>query len=101
MLPGNDLCQIAPIVAPCFVFDFVLSPATLSPDNTGYFFATGTSMATAHVTGVAALIVAKHGGNMKPEQVRAVLQQSADDLGKPGNDEFYGQGFVNAFRAVQ
>ena len=38
---------------------------------------------------------------MKPEQVRAVLEQSADDLGKPGNNQFYGHGFVNAFRAVQ
>ena len=101
VLPGNDLCQIAPIIAPCFVFDFVLSPGTLAPDNTGYFFATGTSMATAHVTGVAALIIGKHGGNMKPEQVRAALQQSADDLGKPGFDAVYGQGFVNAFKAVQ
>jgi hypothetical protein len=41
VLPGNDLCQVAPIVAPCFVFDFVISPGTLAPDNTGYFFATG------------------------------------------------------------
>jgi hypothetical protein len=24
-----------------------------------------------------------------------------DDLGKPGNDEFYGAGFVNALRAVE
>jgi subtilisin family serine protease len=101
VLPGNDVCVIAPIAAPCFVFDFVLSPGTLPPDNFGYFFATGTSVAAPHVAGVAALIIAKHGGNLKPEQVRAALEQSADDLGKPGNDEFYGQGFVNALHAVQ
>jgi len=76
-------------------------PGTLPPDNTGYFFATGTSIAAPYVAGVAALIIAKHGGNLKPEQVRAALEQSADDLGKPGNDEFYGQGFVNALHAVQ
>jgi hypothetical protein len=28
------------------------------------------------------------------------LVQSADDEGKPGNDPFYGSGFVNARRAV-
>jgi hypothetical protein len=28
------------------------------------------------------------------------LRKSADDLGKPGNDDFYGLGRVNAYRAV-
>jgi hypothetical protein len=28
------------------------------------------------------------------------LAQSADDLGKPGVDPYYGRGFVNAYRAV-
>jgi len=101
VLPGEDLCTIAPIVAPCFVFDFVLSLGTLAPDNTGYFFAAGTSMAAPAAAGVAALIIEKHGGSLKPAQVEAALRQSADDLGKPGNDPFYGHGFVNALRAVQ
>jgi subtilisin family serine protease len=92
---------MTPITARCFVFDFVLSPGTLGPDNTGYAFAAGTSMAAPAVAGVAALIVEKHGGSMKPAQVEAALRQSADDLGKPGNDAFYGHGSVNALRAVQ
>ena len=84
----------------CFVFDFVISPGSLG--NTGsYFFAEGTSMAAPHVAGVAALIVEKAGGFMHPAWVRAALQASADDLGKPGNDDFYGAGRVNALRAVQ
>jgi subtilisin family serine protease len=87
------------IVAPCFVFDFVLSPGSIT--GNGYFFADGTSMAAPHVAGVAALIIGKHGGSMKPAQVLTALQHSADDLGKPGNDDFYGGGFVNALRAVQ
>ena len=33
-------------------------------------------------------------------QIRTILEQSADDLGKPGNDDFYGLGRVNALRAV-
>jgi hypothetical protein len=28
------------------------------------------------------------------------MSQSATDLGKPGQDEFYGNGFVNAAKAV-
>jgi len=102
VLPGDDLCAIGPIVAPCFVFDFVLSPATLAPDNTGYFFAAGTSQAAPHVAGVAALILSKHGGSgsMKPAQLKAALEQSADDLGKPGFDAVYGHGFVDALTAI-
>ena len=41
-----------------------------------------------------------HGGAVNPDQVRTILQQSADDLGKPGNDDFYGLGRVNALQAV-
>lgn len=33
-------------------------------------------------------------------QIRTILQQSADDLGKAGNDDFYGLSRVNALRAV-
>ena len=59
----------------------------------------GTSFASPHVAGVAASIIATTGrGN--PSQVRAILQRSADDLGQPGTDPFYGKGRVNAARAV-
>jgi subtilisin family serine protease len=83
--------------------DMILSPAGIDETdaNIDYFFAAGTSMAAPHVAGVAALIIEKNGGSMKPSQVEAALRRSADDLGKPGNDAFYGQGFVNALRAVQ
>jgi len=49
---------------------------------------------------VAALIVGKY-GPLPPGQLEARLRASADDLGKPGNDDFYGAGRVNAGRAVQ
>ena len=58
----------------------------------------GTSASAPHVTGVAALIAAVVGHN--PSQIDARLRQSADDLGQPGNDAFYGHGRVNAARAV-
>ena len=45
---------------------------------------------------MAALIIGANGGSMKPAQVEAALRASADDLGKPGNDDYYGAGRVNA-----
>jgi hypothetical protein len=39
-------------------------------------------------------------GMLHPDRVRTILEPSADDLGKPGNDDFYGAGRVNALRAV-
>jgi len=63
--------------------------------------ASGTSMAAPHVAGVAALVIEANGGSLTPAQIRTILEQSADDLGKPGNDDFYGAGRVNALRAVQ
>jgi len=90
------------VVAPCWVFDLVISSCRGSGASiTTYCFADGTSMAAPTAAGVAALIIQKHGGHLTPDQVRAYLQASADDLGKPGNDDFYGKGFVNALRAVQ
>jgi hypothetical protein len=65
-----------------------------------YEFRRGTSMATAHASGVAALIIGQHAGSMNPEHVKARLRSSADDLGKPGKDDFYGMGRINALRAV-
>jgi len=59
----------------------------------------GTSMAAPHVSGLAALIV-EDVGHGHPAQVKARLQQSADDLGQPGTDPFYGKGRINVARAV-
>ncbi len=107
VLPGNANCTLAlipsgSITEPCLFFDFVISPGTRKGvSNFGYFFAAGTSMAAPHVAGVAALIIEHHGGILSPASVAAFLRSSADDLGKPGNDDFYGHGFVDALRAVQ
>ncbi|HEY6947909.1 MAG TPA: S8 family serine peptidase [Gemmatimonadales bacterium] len=102
-LPGNDPCSMATLVGvvvqPCWVFDMVLS-AVRGGGNASYGWAAGTSMAAPAAAGVAALIVGKF-GRIGPAQVEARLRSSADDLGKPGNDDAYGMGRVNAFRAIQ
>jgi subtilisin family serine protease len=82
--------------APDWAYDLALSPDY----DGGYVWVAGTSSAAPHVAGVAALIIGANGGDMHPDQVRAILMGTADDLGKPGKDEHYGHGRVNALRAV-
>ena len=59
----------------------------------------GTSQATPHVAGLAALLVAEHGhGN--PSAIKHLIEQSADDLGQPGTDPYYGRGRINVAKAL-
>lgn len=59
----------------------------------------GTTYSAAHVSGLAALLVAQLGhGN--PALIRARILQSADDLGEPGTDPYYGKGRINIARAL-
>jgi serine protease len=66
----------------------------------GYYFYDGTSMASPHVAGVAALLIAKNGGSMSPDAVRAAIQNTAEDLGPAGWDQHYGYGLVDANAAL-
>jgi len=98
---GSTSCTVAGLARPCYVFDLVFAPGGYTATGNLYFWAAGTSMATPHVSGVAALIVGKYGGEMAPSEVERILRASSDDLGKPGNDDAYGGGRVNASSAVQ
>jgi subtilisin family serine protease len=104
--PKQPVCQkprfpSGTIVQFCWVLDMVMAPCRGGgTSNSSYCWAAGTSMASPAVAGVAALIVGKY-GPMHPAQLRAILERSADDLGKTGNDDFYGGGRVNGGRAVQ
>jgi serine protease len=62
----------------------------------------GTSMATPHVTGTAALVIASGllGPDPSPATITRRLETTATDLGYPGYDSRYGFGLVNAGNAV-
>ncbi|MHB0947587.1 MAG: S8 family peptidase [Gemmatimonadaceae bacterium] len=96
--PGTEWCLIAGLARPCWVFDGVMSAWATS--DGAYAWSWGTSMAAPHVSGVAALVIGKYAGLITPQAVEQTLRKSADDLGKPGKDDSYGDGRVNAFRAV-
>jgi subtilisin len=64
-----------------------------------YKYGSGTSMASPHVAGTAALILWANPG-WTNAQVRAQLRTTADDLGDVGWDPKYGFGLVNAAEAV-
>ena len=67
--------------------------------GTGYNTISGTSMATPHVSGVAALIWYSN-GLLTSSQVRDILDSTAQDLGATGRDNLYGYGLVRADNAV-
>lgn len=59
----------------------------------------GTSMASPHVAGVAALLRSLHPDWTAPQVVHQVLG-TAEDLGAPGRDDHFGYGLVRADRAL-
>jgi subtilisin family serine protease len=64
-----------------------------------YRMSTGTSVAAAEVSGIAALLIELQPA-LTPDEVRKILQSTALDLGPKGFDEQYGAGLVDAQRAV-
>ncbi len=65
----------------------------------GYCFFQGTSMATPHAAGVAALVLSLD-PTLTPLEVRNILTGTATDLGPAGYDLEYGNGELNAAAAV-
>ncbi len=70
----------------------------LAPDG-GYQLTTGTSVATAHVSGIAALLLARR-PTLTPDDVRYILTSSAKVLGRGRNDNT-GYGLVDPERALE
>jgi subtilisin family serine protease len=98
--------------------DPVQTPCPMNAPGVAYYrFMAGTSQATAHVSGVAALVVSRFGdthssenGKLRPGQVEAIIEQTADPIpcppdpttceGDEGYNGWYGHGRVNALRAI-
>jgi serine protease len=74
------------------VASFIEKPAS------GYQAWSGTSMATPHVSAVAALLWSSN-QSLTNIQIREALQHTAEDLGEPGKDNAYGYGLVQAHAA--
>ncbi|MCK5359448.1 MAG: S8 family serine peptidase, partial [Gammaproteobacteria bacterium] len=68
--------------------------------DTSYVTWTGTSVATPHVSGAAALLLAQNPG-LSSQEVVEILFNSATDLGAPGVDAIFGHGMLNVGAAIE
>ena len=59
----------------------------------------GTSFSAPLVAGVAGLMLSRN-GSLTADRVASILADTADDLGAPGWDEYYGDGLLDADEAV-
>ena len=87
---------------PEFSLTFTLSPAQFREprfDVLAFLFLQGTSMASPHVAGLGALLMAQ--GVRNPAAIEAGIKATATDLGTPGNDDEFGAGLINAGAAVR
>ncbi|WP_160152243.1 S8 family serine peptidase [Microbulbifer sp. ALW1] len=75
------------------------SSASLAIQASDYAYFNGTSMATPHVAGVAALVWS-HFPSCSASEIRSALTSTAEDLGTAGRDNAYGFGLVKAKDAV-
>lgn len=64
-----------------------------------YKVLSGTSMATPHTAGLCALVKSRF-PEFTADQIRAQVEKTADDLGDAGFDKYFGNGRINAGRAI-
>jgi subtilisin family serine protease len=86
---GNYIAIAAPGVD-------ILVPAP----NNAIQLTTGTSVATAHVSGVAALLLAQK-PKLTPEEMRKILVTTAKHLGAKGAETQFGAGLVDPLKALR
>ncbi len=99
---GSNFGKEIDVVAPgAFIFQL---DSTI--DDQYDIYASGTSSATAFVTGVASLLLSQNPA-LTPSQIMTILRETAEDQvgdpseDTPGWDKYYGAGRLNAFNALQ
>lgn len=94
------------VIAPGGLMDYSEADGVLSTlPNNQYGFNEGTSMATPHVSGIAALVLSEHGSaTFTNEVLRTQLVSSVKDFYGYGNNEQYrgqyGSGYIDAYKAL-
>jgi len=68
--------------------------------NNDYIDLSGTSMATAHVSGLASLLKGFN-PNLANDDIEQIIRLTADDQGAAGFDNAFGTGRINALRALE
>lgn len=77
-----------------------VSPVLVDGATNRYNTTSGTGIAAAHVSALAALISAQSGETMTPAQLVQKIIDTSDDIGEAGRDDLYGHGRINAYRAL-
>ncbi|UPK67598.1 S8 family peptidase [Chitinophaga filiformis] len=98
---NTTIVNVGGVVFYEYVFDFVFNIGFWD-EATGeysYGWSAGTSMAAPHASAVIALLYGKY-PNMNPILADIILRSSSNDYGLPGKDAYFGNGQVNAGRAV-
>ncbi|MBO8171317.1 MAG: peptidase S8 [Bacillaceae bacterium] len=67
--------------------------------NDQYASLSGTSMASPHVAGLAALIRSR-APNLSNQEVMDIIRDTATDLGSVGKDPYYGYGLIDGYKAL-
>ncbi|HEX6749972.1 MAG TPA: S8 family serine peptidase [Longimicrobium sp.] len=88
--PKNRIAGLTPAGVP------ILTTCAAGNRLSGFI---GTSQASPHVAGLAALLMAET-GNTNPAYIKNRLVSSALDLGEPGTDPFYGHGRIDVASAL-
>ncbi len=76
---------------------YITSTSSTWESSSKFVTMSGTSMATPHVAAAAALIMSA--GVFDPKEIKALLINTAQDLGEAGGDYTYGWGYINLSHA--
>lgn len=72
---------------------------TVCQDRAHYILEAGTSLSAPHVSGLAAYLYSQW-GTTAASSVMNLITSTADDLGQPGTDAYFGKGRINVLNAL-